>query len=156
MGYDRPDLFWRDASSVLGCSRAAGNFSVQSEFQRGTFRRRLRRVDPCRIRRSSLCAAWSRTNSTCAHATPDTAVITIFWQMWICFALVYFTAGGAFLAGALVAYAWYLFVHHCAHHGPDRLLLLLLKHHRSHHQFATKNYGVSTTLWDHLFGTMLR
>ena len=90
------------------------------------------------------------------HANPDTSVITIFWQIWICFALVYFTAGGAFLAGALVAYAWYLFVHHCAHHGPDRLLLLLLKHHRSHHQFATKNYGVSTTLWDHLFGTMLR
>jgi len=60
------------------------------------------------------------------HANPDTAVITIFWQIWICFALVYFTAGGAFLAGALVAYAWYLFVHHCAHHGPDRLLLLRL------------------------------
>jgi hypothetical protein len=29
-------------------------------------------------------------------------------------------AGGAFVAGALVAYAWYLFVHHCAHHGPDK------------------------------------
>jgi sterol desaturase/sphingolipid hydroxylase (fatty acid hydroxylase superfamily) len=90
------------------------------------------------------------------HANPDEAVLTIFWQIWICFALVYFIAGGAFLAGALVAYAWYLFVHHCAHHGPDRLPLLLLKHHRSHHQLATRNYGVSTTLWDHIFGTMLR
>jgi sterol desaturase/sphingolipid hydroxylase (fatty acid hydroxylase superfamily) len=90
------------------------------------------------------------------HANPDDAVLTIFWQIWICFALVYFIAGGAFLAGALVAYAWYLFVHHCAHHGPDRSPLLLLKHHRSHHQFATRNYGVSTTLWDHIFGTMLR
>ncbi|WP_425305228.1 hypothetical protein [Bradyrhizobium erythrophlei] len=78
------------------------------------------------------------------HANPDEAVLTIFWQIWICFALVYIIAGGAFLAGALVAYAWYLFVHHCAHHGPDRFL----KHHRSHHQFATRNYGVSTTLWE--------
>jgi sterol desaturase/sphingolipid hydroxylase (fatty acid hydroxylase superfamily) len=31
----------------------------------------------------------------------------------------------------------------------------LLKHHRSHHR-ATRNYGVSTTLWDPVFGTVLR
>jgi sterol desaturase/sphingolipid hydroxylase (fatty acid hydroxylase superfamily) len=90
------------------------------------------------------------------HANPDGAVLTIFWQIWICFALVYLIAGGTFVAGALVAYAWYLFVHHCAHHGPDKLPLPLLKHHQSHHRFATRNYGVSTTLWDHIFGTMLR
>jgi sterol desaturase/sphingolipid hydroxylase (fatty acid hydroxylase superfamily) len=90
------------------------------------------------------------------HANPDDAVLTIFWQIWICFALIYLIAGGAFVAGALVAYAWYLFVHHCAHHGPDKLPLPLLKHHQSHHRFATRNYGVSTTLWDHVFGTMLR
>jgi len=89
------------------------------------------------------------------HANPDGAVLTIFWQIWICFALVYLIAGGAFVAGALVAYAWYLFVHHCAQHGPDKLPLPLLKHHQSHHRFATRNYGVSTTLWDHVFGTML-
>ena len=89
------------------------------------------------------------------HANPDGAVLTIFWQIWICFALVYLIAGGAFVAGALVAYAWYLFVHHCAHHGPDKLPLPLLMHHQSHHRFATRNYGVSTTLWDHVFGTML-
>jgi sterol desaturase/sphingolipid hydroxylase (fatty acid hydroxylase superfamily) len=90
------------------------------------------------------------------HANPDGAVLTIFWQIWICFALVYLIVGGAFVAGALVAYAWYLFVHHCAHHGPDSLPLSLLKHHQSHHRFASRNYGVSTTLWDHVFGTMLR
>jgi sterol desaturase/sphingolipid hydroxylase (fatty acid hydroxylase superfamily) len=90
------------------------------------------------------------------HANPDGAVLTIFWQIWICFALVYLIAGGAFVAGALVAYAWYLFVHHCAHHGPDSLPLSLLKHHQSHHRFASRNYGVSTTLWDHVFGTTQR
>ena len=36
------------------------------------------------------------------HANPDGAVLTIFWQIWICFALVYLIAGGAFVAGALV------------------------------------------------------
>jgi sterol desaturase/sphingolipid hydroxylase (fatty acid hydroxylase superfamily) len=90
------------------------------------------------------------------HANPGAAVLIVFWQIWACFALIYLIAGGAFLAGSLIAYAWYLFVHHCAHHGPDRLPSPLLKHHRSHHQFATRNYGVSTRLWDHVFGTMLR
>src|SRR5580704_19779457 len=60
------------------------------------------------------------------HANPDEAVLNIFWQIWACFALIYLTAGGAFLAGGLFAYSWYLFVHHCAHHGPDMLPLLLL------------------------------
>jgi sterol desaturase/sphingolipid hydroxylase (fatty acid hydroxylase superfamily) len=90
------------------------------------------------------------------HANPGEAVIIIFWQIWICFALVYLIAGGAFVAGALVAYTWYLFVHHCAHQSPEKLPLSLLKHHRSHHRFAARNYGVSTTVWDHVFGTMLR
>jgi hypothetical protein len=79
------------------------------------------------------------------HANPDDPVFTIFRQIWICFALVYLIAGGAFVAGVLVAYAWYLFVHHCAHQGPDKLSLQLLKHHQSHHRFATRNYGVSPT-----------
>lgn len=90
------------------------------------------------------------------HAKPDEAIRTIFWQIWCCFAPVYVIAGGAFLAGALVAYAWYLLVHHCAHHRPDRLPLALLDHHKRHHRFASRNYGVSTTIWDHVFGTRLR
>jgi len=38
------------------------------------------------------------------HANPDEAVITIFWQIWICFALAFLIVGGAFVSGALVAY----------------------------------------------------
>lgn len=89
------------------------------------------------------------------HANPDEPVLTVFWQVWACFTLVYLIAGRAFLAGALVAYAWYLFVHYCVHHGPP-LPLALLKHHKNDHRFASRNYGVSTTLCDHVFGTMLR
>src|SRR3981189_3391373 len=70
------------------------------------------------------------------HASPDEAVLTIFWQIWACFSLVYLVVGGAFVAGALVAYSWYLFVHHCAHHGPDKLPFPLLKHHQIHHRFC--------------------
>jgi hypothetical protein len=88
------------------------------------------------------------------HANPDEPVLTVFWQIWACFAVVYFVADGAFLAGALGAYAWYLFVHHSAHHGPNNLLLSLLKHHKTHHRLASRNFGVSTSLWDHVFRTM--
>ena len=33
------------------------------------------------------------------RANPDDPVLTIFWQIWICFALIYLIAGGAFVAG---------------------------------------------------------
>lgn len=80
----------------------------------------------------------------------------IFWQIWVGFAVVYLMTGGVVLAGALVAYAWYLFVHYCAHHNPSALPPFLLKHHHDHHRFANRNYGVTTTLWDHVFRTLLR
>jgi sterol desaturase/sphingolipid hydroxylase (fatty acid hydroxylase superfamily) len=90
------------------------------------------------------------------HARPKDPIDKIFWQIWVAFILVYMTAGGALLAGALVAYAWYLFVHYCAHHDPAILPVSLLKHHRDHHRFANRNYGVTTRFWDRIFGTMLR
>jgi sterol desaturase/sphingolipid hydroxylase (fatty acid hydroxylase superfamily) len=90
------------------------------------------------------------------HARPQDGIDKIFWQIWLAFAVVYLTTGGAVLAGVLVAYAWYLSVHYCAHHNPAILPAYLLKHHLDHHRFASRNYGVATKLWDRVFGTMLR
>jgi sterol desaturase/sphingolipid hydroxylase (fatty acid hydroxylase superfamily) len=90
------------------------------------------------------------------HKRPQEAIDKIFWQVWLAFAVVYLIAGGAVLAGVLVAYAWYLFVHYCAHHNPAFLPASLLKHHLVHHRFANRNYGVTTKCWDRVFGTMLR
>jgi sterol desaturase/sphingolipid hydroxylase (fatty acid hydroxylase superfamily) len=90
------------------------------------------------------------------HARPQDAIDKIFWQIWLAFAVVYLTAGGTVLAGVLVAYAWYLTVHYCAHHNPAILPASLLKHHLDHHRFANRNYGVTTKFWDRAFGTMLR
>ncbi len=90
------------------------------------------------------------------HARPQAAIDKIFWQMWLGFGVLYLAAGGVVLAGALVAYAWYLFVHYCAHHNPRILPASLLKHHLDHHRFANRNYGVTTKLWDRVFGTLLR
>jgi sterol desaturase/sphingolipid hydroxylase (fatty acid hydroxylase superfamily) len=90
------------------------------------------------------------------HANPDKPVLSIFWQIWVCFAVVYLVAGGAVLAGSLIAYAWYLFVHHCTHHSAHSLPAFLIRNHNGHHKFATRNFGVTTTLWDNMFGTALR
>jgi len=90
------------------------------------------------------------------HAHPHDPIDKIFWQIWLAFAVVYWAAAGAVLAGALVAYAWYLFVHYCAHQKPAMLPASLLKHHLDHHRFANRNYGVTTKFWDRVFGTMLR
>jgi len=64
------------------------------------------------------CTVLHQSNIGCIMLIPTQRVLTIFWQVWICFALVYLIAGGAFVAGVLVAYSWYLFVHCCAHHFP--------------------------------------
>lgn len=90
------------------------------------------------------------------HARPKEAIDKIFWQIWVGFVVLYLTTGGAVLAGALVAYAWYLFVHYCAHHNSTILPASLLKHHLDHHRFANRNYGVTTKFWDRVFGTKLR
>jgi sterol desaturase/sphingolipid hydroxylase (fatty acid hydroxylase superfamily) len=90
------------------------------------------------------------------HAHPQDPINKIFWQIWAGFAAVYLAAGGVVLAGALFSYAWYLLVHYCAHHNPAFLPHSLLKHHRDHHRFANRNFGVTTLLWDRIFGTMLR
>lgn len=90
------------------------------------------------------------------HARPKDAVDKIFWQIWLGFGVFYLMTGADVLAGALIDYAWYLFVHYCSHHSPAILPASLLKHHLDHHKFANRNYGVSTKLWDLVFGTMLR
>jgi sterol desaturase/sphingolipid hydroxylase (fatty acid hydroxylase superfamily) len=90
------------------------------------------------------------------HARPRDAVDKIFWQIWLAFAVLYPMLGGAIMAGVLVAYAWYLLVHYCAHHHSTILPASVLKHHLDHHRFANRNYGVTTKFWDRVFGTMLR
>jgi sterol desaturase/sphingolipid hydroxylase (fatty acid hydroxylase superfamily) len=90
------------------------------------------------------------------HAHPKDAIDKVFWQIWIAFVVAYVTMGGAVLAGGLVAYAFYLFAHYSAHHKPALLPPSLVKHHLDHHRFSNRNFGVTTSFWDRIFGTMLR
>ncbi len=64
---------------------------------------------------------------------------------------------GAF-AGIVFGYLVYDMIHYYVHHGKPttRVMLALRSHHSKHHhnpRFQEKKYGVSTTVWDHVFGT---
>ncbi len=62
-----------------------------------------------------------------------------------------------FFPGFLLGYALYLLVHYKIHTGPppkNRLKYLWVHHHIHHHVDDNKAFGVSTPLWDFLFGTM--
>ncbi len=64
-----------------------------------------------------------------------------------------------FLAGFLIGYAGYLAVHYSVHafKVPDNFLKTLWHHHSIHHyRESDRAFGVSSPLWDHIFGTMPR
>lgn len=61
-----------------------------------------------------------------------------------------------FLPGFMTGYLLYTYVHYSVHDQPvPDFLKKLYRHHALHHyKYPDKAYGVSTTLWDRVFGTM--
>lgn len=63
-----------------------------------------------------------------------------------------------FFAGFLVGYLFYDMIHYATHHAPMKTTTigLWVKHHHMRHHYQTDRlyYGVSTPLWDYVFGTM--
>ncbi|MEO6229580.1 MAG: sterol desaturase family protein [Ferruginibacter sp.] len=63
----------------------------------------------------------------------------------------------AFFPGFLLGYLVYGSMHYAIHawHPPFKWLKPLWRNHHLHHyKIQEKGFGVSTTLWDHVFGTM--
>jgi sterol desaturase/sphingolipid hydroxylase (fatty acid hydroxylase superfamily) len=61
-----------------------------------------------------------------------------------------------FFAGFIVGYLFYDMLHYATHHAPMKTRFgLWLKHHhmRHHYQSNRLGYGVSSPLWDYVFGT---
>jgi len=67
------------------------------------------------------------------------------------------SAAGPFFAAFIVGYLSYDMIHYATHHFAmkGRVGLFLKKHHMRHHyQNDERFYGVSTPIWDVVFGTM--
>ncbi len=76
------------------------------------------------------------------------------------YALFYFTLGKvltpAFMAGFVAGYLVYDIGHYAVHHFPIKggIWGYLREHHMRHHfQSPNQGYGVSSPLWDYVFGT---
>lgn len=77
-------------------------------------------------------------------------------------ALAYLIIGGyasPLLSGFTVGYIGYMTLHYAIHRGPPPWpwLAPLWRHHLLHHtRYPGRCFGVTTTLWDRLFGTRVR
>lgn len=61
-----------------------------------------------------------------------------------------------YMAFIWLGYIAYCIVHHAIHHWKfeNKLFKKLKKHHYIHHARDTKNIGIVTTFWDHIFRTI--
>jgi sterol desaturase/sphingolipid hydroxylase (fatty acid hydroxylase superfamily) len=69
------------------------------------------------------------------------------------------TASGLTI-GMMAGFFWYGVAHHAIHHRRPRalaarLLLASRRHARHHYSSQPGNYGITTSFWDHVFGTAL-
>jgi sterol desaturase/sphingolipid hydroxylase (fatty acid hydroxylase superfamily) len=92
---------------------------------------------------------------TPAWASVLVSLIAVATPSWAAFG---FNLGTAATAGLVTGYLWYVFVHYATHHWRPRrdsyLYRARLRHVR-HHQSHRGNFGVTTGVWDHVFGTAI-
>lgn len=83
------------------------------------------------------------------YTAPAFALVALF-SVWLLGA----SRGDAFAAGLIGAYAWYIIVHDRYHHASSLgWLENMRRRHNTHHRGGHYNFGVSTPLFDILFGT---
>ena len=89
---------------------------------------------------------------------PVTLSLVVAAAMFLLFSVVFGIYVWGFLAGFILGYLIYDMMHYSIHHfrTPDSpYFKRLWKHHMDHHYRDTnKAYGVSSALWDHIFGSM--
>jgi sterol desaturase/sphingolipid hydroxylase (fatty acid hydroxylase superfamily) len=83
--------------------------------------------------------------------------IAIFLPAWRAFSL---NVASGLIAGVMSGFLWYGILHHVIHHRRPRFLAMRLtgcihRHLRHHYAEIPGNFGVTTRLWDRLFGTSL-
>jgi sterol desaturase/sphingolipid hydroxylase (fatty acid hydroxylase superfamily) len=89
---------------------------------------------------------------------PPAASMLLFWLFLGAWVLLMGAHAYAFHAGFVAGYIFYDLSHYYMHHGHPTTAWMkaLRKHHMVHHSPKLqheKKFGVSTTLWDHVFGT---
>jgi sterol desaturase/sphingolipid hydroxylase (fatty acid hydroxylase superfamily) len=104
----------------------------------------------------------------CHHHSPQDLIGTPAWASVLIgliavagpsWAVLGFDLGTAATAGLVTGYLWYVFVHYATHHWRPRrdsyLYRARVAHARHHYLPHSGNFGVTTGVWDHVFGTAL-
>jgi sterol desaturase/sphingolipid hydroxylase (fatty acid hydroxylase superfamily) len=103
------------------------------------------------------------------HASPRAFVGTPTWlSLTVLFCAIFLPAWWGFsinvasgvLAGVMAGFLWYGILHHVIHHRRPRILAsrssaAAQRHLRHHCRDQCGNFGVTTELWDYVFGTIL-
>ncbi|AYA37718.1 fatty acid hydroxylase [Hymenobacter oligotrophus] len=90
-------------------------------------------------------------------AMPPILTVFVTSLLFFIFRFVFGYAGLGILAGFVFGYALYLFVHYAIHvYAPPKNFLKFWWHHHAQHHYRQDEvaFGVSTTIWDHIIGTM--
>lgn len=90
-------------------------------------------------------------------AMPVLASITLAIVLYTTFYLIMGTYTYGFLSGVMVGYSTYLLVHYVVHaYAPPKNFLknLWVNHAVHHYKEGEHAFGVSSPLWDYVFGTM--
>ena len=71
-----------------------------------------------------------------------------------------FAVASGWTVGIMLGYWWYGIVHHVIHHrtnesSPSYFMERRAWHMRHHYSPRRGNFGVTTTIWDHVFGTAI-
>lgn len=96
-----------------------------------------------------------KDKSRLAMPVPMGIVLALFF--YSVFRLLMGHYANAFFPGFILGNSLYLFIHYCVHaYPPPNNFLKLLWHNHSIHHYIDhqKCYGVSSPLWDYVFGTM--
>ena len=93
--------------------------------------------------------------------TPTVLTVMVFAVLvyWPAAELVSRSSAAAWTAGMMLGYLAYVSVHYVVHHlgsGGWQPMRRLIKAHAVHHHDDSCNFGVTTTLWDRVFGTLGR
>lgn len=92
-------------------------------------------------------------------APPVIGLVLIFAVTYLPVMLIHEPAARSLTIGMLAGYMGYMLLHHSAHYWKPRRgswLWRARRHHALHHHLGLEgNYGIVTSLWDHVFDTAL-
>jgi sterol desaturase/sphingolipid hydroxylase (fatty acid hydroxylase superfamily) len=103
------------------------------------------------------------------HAAPLSLIGTPAWVSVSVLSLAFlvpawywlgFNVADGLTVGVMLGYWWYGVVHHVVHHrantaSPSYFNNLRAWHMRHHYSPKSGNFGVTTSIWDHVFGTAI-